>query len=83
MATNKKKDERSHGALLDGVVSSIGRHVHIETGDGIYRDGRLSGIGVRTLKVNGTAMDWPIDLELNGDPSDRVPIERVVSIVID
>lgn len=80
MATTTTKNEVTPGAILDGLVSSVGKNVRIETHDGIYRDGRLSGIGMRVIKVNGADLDWPADVELNGDPSDRVPFDRIASI---
>lgn len=62
---------------IDTITNSIGKNVYLETTDGIRRSGRISGLTCRTMKFNGDKADLPTEIELNGDPNDRIPLDRV------
>lgn len=65
---------------IDHLASRVDSYVRLETSDGIRREGRLSGFGLRVLEFNGDRVDIITELELNGDPIDRIPLERVSKI---
>ena len=77
MAANQKTSSNRFGWWLDYMVDSVGKNIHIETYDGVLRQGRISGFQFRKFTVNDHEVDFPTDLELNGDPNDRVSLERV------
>ena len=75
MAKNEKK---TPGAAIDEMVAAVGGSVvRIETVDGVHRDGKLTGIGTRAMVINGREVLWPVDLELNGDPGDRIRVDQI------
>jgi len=77
-----KKKTRA-GQWIDDVVGAVGRHVHLETGDGSFREGRFSGLRMRAIEVNGETREVPSHIELNGDPNDYVEFGLVVRMTID
>lgn len=80
MASAKKK---SKGAWIDDVWDGVGGYVRLETATGTERSGKLSGIRNRTVKFNGEDVLIPVELELNGDPTDTVPLHVVSKLSID
>jgi hypothetical protein len=79
----KKKTMRiCTGEWIDKLVSSIGDYVVMRTTEGVERCGRISGFELRSFKFNGELVDIPSEIELNGDPYDRVPMDRLESIKI-
>lgn len=78
----KKKKQRA-GQWIDDIVGAIGRNVHLETGDGVLREGRFTGLAMREIEVNGELREVPSRVELNGDPSDYVDFGLIVRITID
>ena len=81
MASAKK--QKSKGQWIDDVWNGVGGYVRLETTSGTERSGKLSGIRTRTLKFNGEDVLLPTELELNGDPTDTVPIHVVMKLSID
>ncbi len=67
---------------MDELVDSIDRQIDLETTDGVRRTGKITGFEFRCLEANGTKIDIPLDIELNGDPNDRVPIDRIGTLSI-
>ncbi len=80
MASAKKN---SKGQWIDDVWNGVGGYVRLETSSGTERAGKLTGIRTRVIKFNGSPVDIPIELELNGDPTDTVPIHVVAKMSID
>ena len=78
----KKKKKRA-GQWIDDVVGAIGRNVHLETSDGVLREGRFTGLAMREIEINGEARDVPSRVELNGDPSDYVDFGLIARMTID
>jgi hypothetical protein len=68
------------GKWIDELVESIGQFVKMETSDGMEREGRLSGLKSRTLKWEGDEVEIVTELELNGDPYDSVPLDRITTL---
>lgn len=64
------------------ILDSVGEFMRLETTDGTRREGKISGLTCRAMKVNGKQVDWPIEIEINGDPGDRIPIDRILRISI-
>lgn len=65
------------GNWLNELADTVGRYISLETLDGMRREGRLSGINMRSIKWNGKQVDILVDLELNGDVYDVVPLNRI------
>jgi hypothetical protein len=78
----KKKTKICTGEWIDELVSSIGSYVVMRTTEGVERSGRISGFELRSFRFNDKLVDIPFEIELNGDPYDRVPIDRLESIKI-
>lgn len=74
---------REMGLTVAMVLSSVGKYVHLETHDGSYREGKLTGFTHRQLVINGKPVDWPVELELNGDPGDVIKMEQIKGMQID
>jgi hypothetical protein len=82
MAAAKRK---AHGQWIDQIVEAVekGKYVRMETSEGVTRGGKLSGIRTRAIMFNGAPCDIPVELELNGDPTDTVPLHRLAKLSID
>lgn len=78
----KTKKKRA-GQWIDDVLGAIGRPVHLETGDGVLREGRLTGLGWREIEINGQVREVPNRVELNGDPNDYIDFDLIVRMTID
>lgn len=65
------------GNWLNELADTVGRYISLETLDGMRREGRLSGINMRSIKWNGRPVDILVELELNGDVYDVVPLNRI------
>jgi hypothetical protein len=80
MPPNKKTMKMVTGRWIDEIVAATGQYIRLETSDGIRREGRLSGLRTRALKWEGEQVLIPTEVEINGDPSDTVPLDRISSI---
>jgi hypothetical protein len=65
------------GNWLNELADTVGRYISLETLDGMRREGRLSSINMRSIKWNGRSVDVLVELELNGDVYDVVPLNRI------
>jgi hypothetical protein len=70
------------GKWIEELINSVGEYIRLETSDGIQREGRISGFAMRHILFNEVDVDIPIEIELNGDPNDKVPLERINKINI-
>jgi len=73
----------TYGQMIDELLIATGKYVHLETSDGVLREGKYTGHTTRLMKINNQEVHIPIDIELNGDAMDRVPYDRIVRIEID
>lgn len=67
---------------MDEIVDSIGEFICLETVDGVQREGKLTGITYKEIFFNKKKERYPIEVELNGDPSDRVHLSHLRNISI-
>lgn len=65
------------GKWIDDLVNNQGQQLRLETTDGMDRAGRLSGLSSRQFQMNGQPVEILTEIELNGDPNDRIPIDRI------
>lgn len=79
MAVAKTKTA-AKGKWIDDIHASMGKFFTLETTDGIRREGRITGIRARNYKFNGGDVELPTEIELNGDPTDTVPMDRIATI---
>lgn len=68
---------------LNEVHGAVGSYVYLETVDGIRREGRLSGLRLKSVIFNGEERGVIHELELNGDPTDCVEFYRVASMEVE
>jgi hypothetical protein len=68
------------GKWIDELVATTGQYVRLETSDGVIREGRLSGLRTRELTWNGAKVLIPTEVELNGDPNDTIPMDRIAHL---
>lgn len=83
MAEKKSKKKRRPGLWLDELAASVGRFIHVETKEGVLREGKLTGIRYEDLEINGKKRDVLTALELDGDPSDYIDFSVMRRITID
>lgn len=65
---------------IDILMDGVGSNFWLETSDGIEREGKISGFGMKEIEVNGSVVEWPVEIEVNGDSMDKIPLNRVKSI---
>jgi hypothetical protein len=65
---------------MEDIFANVGQFVRLETIDGVNREGRMSGLRLRQLELNGKTVEIITELELNGDPTDCVEIYRVAKL---
>ncbi len=67
---------------IDEMVDSVGEFMRLETSDGVQREGKITGFTYREFELNGKTVSFPIEVEVNGDPTDRIPLDRVDRMTI-
>ncbi len=70
------------GKWIDELINSEGEFMHLETTDGVNREGKISGFTYREFALNGEQVSFPVEIEVNGDPSDRIPLFRIEKLII-
>jgi hypothetical protein len=70
------------GKWIDDIVDATSKYCYIETTDGVLRQGRISGLKLSSLVLNGEKVEIVTEIELNGDISDSVPINRLAKLTI-
>ena len=68
------------GNWISRLIESVDKNMNLETVDGVSRGGRISGITFRKFTFNEREQQVPEEIELNGDPNDRVPLDRILWI---
>lgn len=71
-----KNSSNMFGWWVDYLVQSIGKTIHLETYDGVRRSGKATAYTFRSFELNGATVELPIEVELNNDKSDRIPLDR-------
>lgn len=70
--------------LVKKLFEGVGKvFVHLETRDGIHREGKLTGIRCRTILHNGGNVDLLDEMELNGDPTDTVSMDSIARLDVE
>lgn len=67
---------------LNELGDATGEFIRMETSDGVIREGKVTGLRTREIQVNGEQELIPTEVELNGDPNDTVPLDRLIRIDI-
>jgi len=67
---------------IDDLVNSVGCFMNLETTDGVERCGKITGYTFREFKLNDNLVQIPIEVEVNGDPIDRIPLDRILFMKI-
>jgi hypothetical protein len=71
------------GAWIEQMLKSVNKFMRLETTDGARRSGKITGFTYKVIILNEQRVKWPIELEINGDPSDRVSLDTVKTLTID
>ncbi len=58
----------------------VGKHAHLETKDGTRREGRITAVHTKTFTLDGVKLDIPESVELNGDPLDLIPLDKLQTL---
>jgi hypothetical protein len=64
------------------LAAMIGSSIRIETWEGTFRTGKLTGLRSKDLTIDGAVYQKASDLVMNGDDSDPVPWDAVRSITV-
>ena len=60
----------------------MGKLVRIETKDGIYMNGVLTGMNVYTFEMDKRNVRVPIELQLDNDPEKVLDVARIVRVEV-
>jgi len=74
---------KKSGNWIKTLINSVDKSINLETVDGVVRGGRISGFTFKTFHFNEREQQFPIEIELNGDPNDRVDVSRILTMAID
>jgi len=69
-----------NGWWISALVSEVGNYISFETTDGLIREGKLTGLRSQSLIWNCENVEIITEIEMNGDPYDTVPINRIKKI---
>ena len=78
----KIKETMKPGEWVETIVASIGEFFRLETTYGIRRSGKITGFTFRTFFLNDVLISMPIEIEVNGDPGDRITLDCVKTMSI-
>lgn len=71
------------GYWIDSLYTNIGCYLDLETTDGVRREGKLTSMTFRQFTMNNRKVNIPDEIEINGDPTDKIPISRIMNLNID
>jgi len=74
------KPDTNIAGWLNDIYNGVGKYINVETSDGAVRGGRLTAVHTRTIQYNNAKRDVITDIELNGDPSDTIPVLTLAKI---
>ncbi len=80
MKKRRMKNTMNGKSWIGNLMNSIDSYATMITTDGIERGGRITGFQLRSFIYNGDTVDIPVEIELNGDPSDRIPLDRIAQL---
>lgn len=61
---------------------AVGQFCFIETLEGVIREGRITGVRTKQIKINKQVYDLPECLELNGDTGDQIGFDRIKELIV-
>jgi hypothetical protein len=70
------------GRWIDELLKSLKKNIYLETSEGVVREGKLTGFTIRELEFNNSTVEVITELELNQDPMDRIPFDRLTKVEI-
>ena len=71
------------GNWIDSLCDNVGSYLDLETTDGVKREGKLTSMTFRQFVLNKRKVNIPDEIEINGDPTDKIPISRIMTMNID
>ncbi len=77
---DKVTKQTQMGKWIDDIFNSVGKFIHLETKDGVRREGKITGLRTRHITFNDRRVELVDEIELNGDPTDCVQMS-VISIL--
>ena len=69
-------------SYIEMISNSVGKFMNLETMDGQHRKGKISGLVCKEIFMNGQLVSYPVEIELNSDAYDLIPLDRVLRISI-
>jgi len=55
----------------------IGQYVQVETSDGVYREGKITGVDFFDFFVGEETWRLPVTIQLNNDSTDRIDFKQL------
>jgi hypothetical protein len=80
---DKMAKRMNMGKWIDDVFNSVGQYIHLETSDGVRREGKITGLRTRHITFNRRRVELVDEIELNGDPTDCVQMSAISSLSIE
>lgn len=68
------------GLFFEALDRLLEKTVDIETKAGVFRTAKITGFTHREIMFGRSKVELVQEIELNGDPSDRVPITEITKI---
>lgn len=68
------------GKFFDALEKAINKYAEFETSIGTIRGGKITGFTHMRIKFNKSYVDIIDEIELNGDPSDRISVKELVRL---
>jgi hypothetical protein len=62
------------------IKPMVGQFAHAETTDGVFREGKITGVRTYEVPINGTKFIVPLAFELNGDPNDVIEFKQLAKL---
>ena len=62
------------------IEPMIGQFAHAETTDGVFREGKITGVRTFPVLINGEHFKVPLAFELNGDPNDTLEFKQLAKL---
>lgn len=72
----------SPGKWIEKISSSVGKHFELMTTDGVSRSGKITKVVCDVFIFNDKEVKMPVEIEINGDPMDKVPLSRLTKLNI-
>ncbi len=64
------------------VAALMGKRVFLETIQGLYREGTVTSIRSREVKIESVAYHFPMEIFMENEETDPIPFDQIKYIVL-